>query len=52
MEAGQLAANASARALILTHRWEELGLDSAAIEARQAFEGPVLIAHPGLTVFI
>jgi ribonuclease BN (tRNA processing enzyme) len=52
MEAGQLAANAGARALILAHRGEELGLDLAAFEARQAFDGPVMIAHPGLTVFI
>jgi ribonuclease BN (tRNA processing enzyme) len=51
-EAGQLATDAGARTLMLTHRWEELGLERGAAEARATFGGPVLIARPGLTVFI
>ena len=51
-EAGVMARNAGAQALVLAHRWEELGLDTAAIEARNEFLGPVMVARPGLTVFI
>jgi ribonuclease BN (tRNA processing enzyme) len=51
-EAGSLAASAGASTLILTHRWEELGLDRAAQEAQSSFNGPVLTARPGLSVFV
>jgi ribonuclease BN (tRNA processing enzyme) len=51
-EAGRLATGAGAKTLMLTHRWEELGLDRGAAEAQTAFAGPVMIAQPGLTVFI
>ena len=51
-EAGKLATNSDAKALILTHRWEELGLDQAANEASAEFRGPIAIAKPGLTVFV
>jgi ribonuclease BN (tRNA processing enzyme) len=51
-EAGKLATNSNAKALILTHRWEELGLEGAANEAGAEFNGPIMIAKPGLTVFV
>jgi ribonuclease BN (tRNA processing enzyme) len=51
-EAARLASRANAGGLILTHRWQELGLEAAALEAKSAFSGPVLIARPGLTVYI
>jgi ribonuclease BN (tRNA processing enzyme) len=51
-EAGTMARNAGAQALVLAHRWEELGLDTAAIETRKEFLGPVMVARPGLTVFL
>ena len=51
-EAGRLATDAGAKTLILTHRWEELGLELGAAEAQTTFAGPVMIARPGLTVFI
>jgi ribonuclease BN (tRNA processing enzyme) len=52
MEAGELAREAGASALILTHRWEELDLDRAAREAQAAFSGPVMIARPGLSAHL
>jgi ribonuclease BN (tRNA processing enzyme) len=51
-EAGQLATAASAKTLMLTHRWEELGLERGADEAQSTFGSPVLTARPGLTIFI
>ena len=51
-EAGSLAASAGASTVILTHRWEELGLDRAAHEAQASFNGQVLTARPGLSVFV
>jgi len=51
-EAGTLAAYAGASTLILTHRWEELGLDRAATEAGTSFNGQILTARPGLSVFV
>ena len=51
-EAARLAADAQAQALILTHHWEELGLDRAALEAQSVFDGLVMVARPGLSVFI
>src|SRR4051812_3839699 len=38
LEAGELARNASAVALMLTHLWEERGFDAAVSQARQAFD--------------
>jgi len=51
-EAGTLAGSAGASTLILTHRWEELGLDLAAREAQSSFMGHVMTARPGLSVFV
>jgi ribonuclease BN (tRNA processing enzyme) len=51
-EAGKLATNAGASTLILTHRWEELGLDLAATEAGSSFKGHILTARPGVSVFV
>jgi len=51
-EAGTLARLAEASALILTHRWEELGLEAAAREAGAEYSGPIMLARPGLTVFL
>ena len=51
-EAAQLATNSQARTLIIAHRWEEIGLDQGALEARAKFDGPVMVARPGLSVFI
>jgi ribonuclease BN (tRNA processing enzyme) len=51
-EAADLAERADVKALLLTHRWEELGLDRAAAEAGAGFRGPIMVAAPGLTVFI
>jgi ribonuclease BN (tRNA processing enzyme) len=49
-EAGELAAQASASTLILSHRWEEL--DGAALleQAGRAFKGTIELAVPGMTV--
>jgi len=51
-EAGTLAANAGASTLILTHRWQELGLELGADEAGATFSGQIMIARPGLSVFL
>lgn len=51
-EAASLAHRADAKSLLLTHRWEELGLERAAQEAGAVFDGPILSATPGLTVFV
>lgn len=52
LEAGTLASKANARALMLTHMWEEHGLERAAAEAASVFRGPILLARPGLSVFL
>ena len=51
-EAGQLATDAGAKTLMLTHRWEELGLEIGAAEAQSTFAGPVIIARPGLSIYL
>lgn len=51
-EAAHLAELAHVKALVLGHRWEELGLERAAQEAGAVFHGPIMVARPGLTVFV
>jgi ribonuclease BN (tRNA processing enzyme) len=50
VEAGQLAADAGADTLILTHLWEEYGFDAYRERAATAFSGRIEIARPGLTI--
>jgi len=49
-EAAAMAAGAGASRLLLTHVWEEYGLESYAAAARAHFAGPVEVARPGLQV--
>ncbi len=46
-QAGEIAATALARRLVLTHRWYRTGLDDALAEARAAYSGPVELAREG-----
>jgi len=50
IEAGQLAADAGAETLILTHLWEEYGFETYRERAAGVFPGKLLLATPGLTV--
>ena len=49
-EAGALATASRARALILTHIWEERGFASALQQAKAAYKGPIHVARPGVSV--
>lgn len=49
-QAGQIAAEADVDRLVLTHRWERLGIDTAVQEARASFGGDILSAREGLTL--
>jgi len=49
-EASQLAHDADAKRLILTHRWAEDDAEDALDAAKQIFDGPVQLAERGLTV--
>lgn len=49
-EAAQLAREAGAHRLILTHRWAEDDAEAALAEARHVFEGPIQVAKRGLKV--
>jgi ribonuclease BN (tRNA processing enzyme) len=49
-EAGELAQRCGAETLLLTHLWEELGLDVARAQAASAFNGKIALARPGLTL--
>lgn len=49
-EAGELAARAKVRTLVLAHLWEEHGLATYEREAATRFKGAIKIALPGLTV--
>jgi ribonuclease BN (tRNA processing enzyme) len=51
-EAGTLATSARVSTLMLTHRWQELGLEIGADEAGATFNGQIMIARPGLSVFL
>jgi len=48
-QAGEMAAAAEARTLLLTHYWVELGRDRLRAEAMDAFGGPVEVATPYAT---
>jgi ribonuclease BN (tRNA processing enzyme) len=52
MEAGKLASDSNARLLMLTHMWEEDDVERAVANAATAFPGPILVARPGLAVYL
>jgi len=47
-EAGQLAADIGARTLVMTHIWEEHGIDDVMRAAGERFSGTLLRAIPGM----
>lgn len=49
-EAGALADASRARALILTHIWEERGFDAALEQAASTYKGTIHLARPGLSL--
>ena len=49
-EAGDLAQAVGAATLVLTHVWEELGLDLHRVQAQLAFGGTIELARPGLRI--
>lgn len=49
-KAGEMAAEAGAGRLLLTHMWEELGFERYREEAQRAFGHRVELARPGLVV--
>ena len=49
-EAGQLATDAGAETLLLTHMWEEFGFKRYRQQAAKSFSGRVELATPGLTI--
>ena len=51
-EAGQIAAEAGVKRLLLTHLWQELGFERYRQDARAAFDGPIDLAYAGLTIAI
>jgi len=51
-EAGDLATESGARAMLLTHLWRQFGLERAAARAATRYRGPVFLATPGLAVEI
>jgi ribonuclease BN (tRNA processing enzyme) len=52
IEAGEIAADAGAGRLLLTHVWPTLDPERAAADAREVFEGPVELAEEGLTLYV
>ncbi len=46
-QAGSLAASAAVRQLVITHRWPTVSADALALEATEAFGGPVTQAVVG-----
>ncbi|CAN5747984.1 MBL fold metallo-hydrolase [soil metagenome] len=51
-EAGQLAAEASVRQLMLTHIWEERGWETPLAAASSVFSGLIHVARPGISVTV
>jgi ribonuclease BN (tRNA processing enzyme) len=49
-EAGSLAKEASVRTLVLSHMWEEIGVERQRADASSVFGGTTMIARPGLVV--
>lgn len=49
-EAAELAATAGADTLVLTHLWEELGVERYRAQAEKHFGGRIELAAPGLTL--
>ena len=50
LEAGQLAMEAGAKQLLLTHMWQENGFNQAIGRAAEAFSGSIMAAKPGLVI--
>lgn len=50
VEAGELATRANARRLLLTHIWQEHGLERQRDAAATSYDGPIMVARPGLVV--
>jgi ribonuclease BN (tRNA processing enzyme) len=50
VEAGRLASTSGVSTLVLTHLWEENGVDASRRQAAAAFGGRIEIAVPGLSV--
>ena len=50
VEAGELATRANARRLLLTHIWQEHGFDRRREAATTSYDGPIMVAQPGLVV--
>lgn len=51
-EAGTLATESNATMLMLTHMWEENGPERAVTDAASRFDGPIVVARPGLSIHI
>jgi ribonuclease BN (tRNA processing enzyme) len=51
-EAGQIAVEAGVSRLVLTHLWRELGFERYRTDAGTTFQGPIDLAHTGLTLTI
>lgn len=51
-EAGRLAMTCHAGKLVLTHFWNEAGVDRLLTEAASVFDGPIELARPGLEISI
>ena len=49
-EAGELARQADAARLLLTHMWEETGFETCRALAATAYSGPIALASPGLRI--
>ncbi len=49
-EAARLANSAGAETLVLTHLWEELGVERYGGQAKEHFRGDIKLAEPGLTL--
>lgn len=51
-EAGRLASTCQAKALVLTHTWDEIGKERLLQQAATQFAGPVEVAWPGMEIVI
>lgn len=51
-EAGRLATTCEAGRLLLTHFWEELGIEKLLAAASMTFDGPIELAWPGVEISV
>ena len=51
-QAGAVAQEAGVGQLLLTHRWYAYGQESAVAQAREAYAGPIALAHEGMRLAI